>query len=959
MNKVSTIGIFLLASVSAAQATVIQYAAINLPNATGGEDLWQYRYKVSGFNFPANFGFDVFFDLSQGFQANDIQSNPVSPNAEWKVAVLVPDPILSANGAYDAQALVENASLAGIFTLNFIWRGEGIPSTQRFEVFDNTFKVIEAGNTVLMAKSNIDTAAPFYLASELGISVNPVFTGGTLRIDTPGSFRTEDFTVNGMNSWVGTIDGNGLASVFTGVFSDAVPGVPGVLTIANGRAGGAVTLTGVNTYTGLTTINSGATLALAGSGSINSSSGVVDNGVFDISGTTSGASIKTLAGNGAVNLGAKTLTLTSAANTFSGVIAGTGGLTVAGGSETLAGANTYTGGTAINPGAVLQLGNGGTSGGVVGNVTNNGSLVFNRSNDVTFSGSIAGSGRLIQAGTSSLNLTGTNTLGGGSFVQQGTLAVNGTLNSSVDVAAGTSLRGTGLIVGPTSVSGTLAPGNSPGTLTTAATVRMTNSSAFQADIDGSGTGNGAGSYSRLLVTGSGSQFIAGGTLMPVLRGITGNASNTFTPSLGDTFRIVTAQGGIVGRFAPLSQAIPGLASNTRLDVFYNVYGSNSIDLRVTPLSYAGNARCGGANFNAQSAGQALDRMRNRDYAGSASARQDQLLYSVAGLNSAQLPGTCLALAGEVHAAMAAAAPEAGRWLQGAVFRQLSASTGSEEAAGLKVGDNVWLDFNASQGRSDSDAFSTGYGIGRYQFAVGADILHSQTNRLGLGATYASTQVSPMNGSGTLEETAPFLYGQYAIGKAHKLIFDALVSYGFNTWQTERADPIHRTGPLKTNGSGNSALWGVGIRSPWEFEGFGVEPFVRVLWQNSNRGAIDEGVASAAALALPKYAMSGTRVMVGAAIGSEKRDPLTAAFTYRASVALGNDFGDLVRPTMQAALAGESLEIHSPHVGREFVQLNFSGTYRIVDDAYGYLGLNGEVRNNRLDGGVNAGFNLKF
>ena len=44
----------------------------------------------------------------------------------------------------------------------------------------------------------------------------------------------------------------------------------------------------------------------------------------------------------------------------------------------LTGANTYTGGTTISAGT-LQIGNGGTTGSIVGNVVDNGALAFNRS----------------------------------------------------------------------------------------------------------------------------------------------------------------------------------------------------------------------------------------------------------------------------------------------------------------------------------------------------------------------------------------------------------------------------------------------------------------------------------------------------------------------------------------------------------------------------------------------------
>ena len=48
----------------------------------------------------------------------------------------------------------------------------------------------------------------------------------------------------------------------------------------------------------------------------------------------------------------------------------------------LTGTNTYTNVTTINSRSTLQLGNGGTTGSIVGNVVNNGTLAFNRSERV-------------------------------------------------------------------------------------------------------------------------------------------------------------------------------------------------------------------------------------------------------------------------------------------------------------------------------------------------------------------------------------------------------------------------------------------------------------------------------------------------------------------------------------------------------------------------------------------------
>ena len=72
--------------------------------------------------------------------------------------------------------------------------------------------------------------------------------------------------------------------------------------------------------------------------------------------------------------------------TVGSVIAGTAGLTQAGpGTLILTGANTYTGTTTISAGT-LQIGSGGTTGSVIGDIVDNAALVFNRTGATTYGG---------------------------------------------------------------------------------------------------------------------------------------------------------------------------------------------------------------------------------------------------------------------------------------------------------------------------------------------------------------------------------------------------------------------------------------------------------------------------------------------------------------------------------------------------------------------------------------------
>jgi autotransporter-associated beta strand protein len=171
-----------------------------------------------------------------------------------------------------------------------------------------------------------------------------------------------------------------------------------------------------------------------------------------------------------------------------GVISGGSSLRKLGtGTLSLVATNTYSGGTIIDAGT-LAIGGGGASGSISGNVTNNATLAFNRSDAVSFGGVISGSGAVRKLAAGTTTLTAANTYAGGTFVEAGTLSLGAAASlasssivvspgATVNVAAlaggltrgvGQSLGGSGTVVGTATIAsgGTIAPGMSPGTLTT-------------------------------------------------------------------------------------------------------------------------------------------------------------------------------------------------------------------------------------------------------------------------------------------------------------------------------------------------------------------------------------------------------------------------------------------------------------------------------------------------------------
>ena len=180
--------------------------------------------------------------------------------------------------------------------------------------------------------------------------------------------------------------------------------IGGVISGAGGFAkngSNILTLTGNNSFTGDTAINTG-TVEIGSPGRLgggNYTGSISNSGVLIYSGTNN--------------------------QTLSGIISGTGSLTLNASSRLiLSGDNSYSGDTTINTGTV-EIGSLGRLGGgnYTGSISNNGVLIYSGTNNQTLSGVISGAGALTQNASSRLTLSANNTFTGNTTITAGTVEI--------------------------------------------------------------------------------------------------------------------------------------------------------------------------------------------------------------------------------------------------------------------------------------------------------------------------------------------------------------------------------------------------------------------------------------------------------------------------------------------------------------------------------------------------------
>jgi outer membrane autotransporter protein len=705
---------------------------------------------------------------------------------------------------------------------------------------------------------------------------------------------------------------------------------------------GTLILSGINTYSGGTTVNVGM-LSVSSDANLGAASGglTLNAGALQTTASFTSPRAITVSGPGGGFLPAAGTTLT-----LTGNIGGTGALGMAGpGTLVLTGTNSYTGGTIV-AGGILQ----GNTQSLQGNIANNAAVVFNQTTTGTYAGTMSGTGSLTLQGGGALNLTGTNTYTGGTAVLAGKLSVNGSVAGNVAVGPAGMLGGNGTIGGNVVNAGTLAPGNSIGVLTVNGSYVQAAGSTYQVEA------NAQGQADRINV--GGAAAIQGGTVQVLA------AAGSYTNST--TYTIVRATGGVSGVYS-------GVTSNFAFLTPSLSYDANDVFLT---LSIAQNAfSLAAITPNQKAVGTAL----NQSFA-NASGDFATVIGALAGLNTAQGPMALDTISGQPYADFGTMNTNNAALFMNALGQQMANARGSSASPGQRQAMAQACEIESCDGTGPLSAWASALGgLGSvlgdgnastltYNFggaAAGMDYRFDPRflAGIGVGYTHGTQWVNSFMGQGWSDSVSVAAYGSFTQSGFY---VDALAGYAYYGNQLQRQILIPGLQQRTATGStGANQFLGqieggykLGIYAPAAAT---ITPFGRFQISSTTQNAFSESGAQSLSLNVAQQTTNSQRTTIGADLGSSIGIGDQRKLDLAVRLGWMHEFADVGRP-ITAAFAGapgNSFTVFGATPLRNAAVVGLQATTNIAQATQIYLRYDGEIATGTDNHALNVGVRLSW
>lgn len=552
-------------------------------------------------------------------------------------------------------------------------------------------------------------------------------------------------------------------------------------------------------------------------------------------------------------------------------------------------------------------------------------FTFDQAYAGSYAGKLTGAGALDLKGGGKVNLTGDSaSFAGLTRVANGVLSVNDHLGGSALIDAGGRLQGTGTIgSGPGSVvtiasGGTLAPGNSIGTLSVNGNLVMNAGSRYEVEV-----APGGAASDRFVV--SGTATLGGGTVAHV--GMTG----TYDPTA--TYTILTATGGLTGRFDAVTSSFAFL--NAALG-----YDAHAVTLTLTRNDRG--FKSAGATPNQIATAQSLDTLRFGN----------ALFDKVVQLDTSTAQSAFDQLSGEIHASALTGILEDSRFLRNAANDRLRTTLAEHTPTST-----TWANAYGAWGNTNSDGNAAALDRTTGGLIFGADTSVFDTWRFGVLGGYGHSGIAA-NALGSSAAISSYHLGLYGGTQWNALSFRTGLAYSWNDIDTQRR--VDFTGLSNSLSSSYHA----GTVQAFGELGYGIdttlgciEPFANLAHIIVSTSGFTES-GGAAALGAPANDNSLTFITLGIR-GESIVDFGAAQAKLTGMLGWRHAFGDTATEVTQAFAGANAFTVAGAPIAKDALTIEAGLTFDLSTNATLGLAYQAQIANQAQDHGLKAQFNVRF
>lgn len=566
----------------------------------------------------------------------------------------------------------------------------------------------------------------------------------------------------------------------------------------------------------------------------------------------------------------------------------------------------------------------------------NGTFALDDAQAAAYAGTLSGTGQFHKQGPGSLLLTGDSAgFAGHATVSAGTLLVgdrhgDGVLGGSLDVQTGATLGGSGTVGSgagsrvTVASGGTLAPGNSVGTLTVNGDLVLDKGSRFEVEVDPQGTRS-----DQVAVTGN--TTIQGGAVAHV--GATGQYQ------LRSTYTLLTTGGALSGRFDTVSSDFAFLTPELRYD-----YGAGTVGLALArnDRSFASMA----LTDNQRATAQGID---------SIGVAAGHAVYEAV----AQLPDDAAlvresldALSGEIHASARTALIEDSRFVRDAARDRVRATFAAPHG-----GPAAWSQAFGSWGSTDSDGNAARLERNVGGVLIGADRPMGNW-RVGALAGYSHTdaKASDRASSGRSDN---YHLGVYGGTQSGALGVRTGLAYSWHDIRTQRSVNIPGlSDSLRADYDGGTFQafgelgYGIELNGTTRLEPYASLAYVRLHTDGYRESGGAAALTADSANTETTFSTLGLRAEHALGSGA-------AQGTVRATAGWRHAMGDTTPQARHAFSAGDAFTVAGAPIAQDSAVIELGVDLAVARNTRFGLSYAGQIASSAQDHGVRADLSIRF